>query len=584
VEKNEKVTERSYLIQINSKENNWLSNIEINHRPDQEFSLLEAHIINSTGKVVRKLKRKEILTKSNRSNKAFYQDDLIETFDLHWDSYPYRIKYTYRIREPEFLFVTSWQPVVYTNVLTQKASLRIELPLNYKVSIEYNDSFDFTNQSNNSYQVLSWTANNYKLDKPEAFAPSLEAYLARVTVVPHIFEYGGVQGKTNSWQNFGKWQAALNKDLNHIPIAEKEKIDNLLNETTDKRKIIKTLYHYLQDNTKYINVSIDAGGLQSYPASYVSQNKYGDCKALTTYMKALLKYVGIESFYTKIKAGDNAAPINESFPSQQFNHVILTVPIQKDTVWLENTSNNSPFNYLGTFTQNRKALLINDEKSALIQTPKMSLDDVHVKRSYNFLLDINGKGELLIKKHLRGSRFQQYNYYLSELSLSKQTEMALNDLRVTSFNSKNCIIEKENRDASQIDVFIKGTCNNQFREVSNIKVITPLAIAIPDFEESNTRKHDVRINYPINISDSISYQLPFIDQFKIKLPEDFHIKNEYGSYSISYVVASGSIHIKSNFKLFIGNYSKDKYPELAAFINSIKEQQNQSAIILSKKK
>jgi hypothetical protein len=62
--------------------------------------------------------------------------------------------------------------------------------------------------------------------------------------------------------------------------------------------------------------------------------------------------------------------VDPDFPENGFNHVILCVPDQKDSVWLECTSSSNEFNELGTFTENRYALLITDEGGALVPTPK----------------------------------------------------------------------------------------------------------------------------------------------------------------------------------------------------------------------
>lgn len=79
-------------------------------------------------------------------------------------------------------------------------------------------------------------------------------------------------------------------------------------------------------------------------------------KILSNYTIALLKEAGIKGYYTIIRAGRNARPIQPNFPSNQFNHVIVSVPNGKDTLWLECTSQTNPFGYQGTFTEDRWAL------------------------------------------------------------------------------------------------------------------------------------------------------------------------------------------------------------------------------------
>src|SRR5204863_1638703 len=77
-----------------------------------------------------------------------------------------------------------------------------------------------------------------------------------------------------------------------------------------------------------------------------------------------------KSYVAIINAEYDQEPVDPNFPKNEFDHAILCVPGQKDSVWLECTSPTSEFNELGTFTENRYALLITDAGGVLVPTPK----------------------------------------------------------------------------------------------------------------------------------------------------------------------------------------------------------------------
>ncbi|WP_156810175.1 hypothetical protein [Nitritalea halalkaliphila] len=143
----------------------------------------------------------------------------------------------------------------------------------------------------------------------------------------------------------------------------------------------------MQGRTRYVSIQLGIGGLVPFDAKSVEKNGFGDCKALSNYMGALLDEVGIPNFYTLIHAGEQNKPFFSAFPADYFNHAILAVPLEQDTVFLECTSQQTPFGFLGDFTSDRHALLITPEGGKLVKTPTYRAEVNRQKQVGNFQLD-----------------------------------------------------------------------------------------------------------------------------------------------------------------------------------------------------
>ncbi|MBA4321578.1 MAG: hypothetical protein C0408_02050 [Odoribacter sp.] len=580
VKNNELIEEKSYLIQISDKQSDWLSEIEILYDKGTKLEILEASVINSRGEILRKLSKKEIITKSYISDGSFFEDDLIKEFTLRWNEYPYRIKYSYRKTTGRFIHIVYWGPMVFPGVATAKASLKVELPSGYEVKIYSSGNLKQRTDSLKESRVLSWDISGIAPMKKEIFAPPFQEILPIVFIVPKVFKYG-ITGNLRDWTTFGEWQEEMNKDLVSLPVSEQIIVNNLIREIKgEKEEIVKKLFHYMQDNTRYINVSIDIGGLKPYPASYVSTNKYGDCKALTIFMKALLKHAGIDSFYTMIYAGINPVRLLREFPGQQFNHVILCVPVQNDTIWLENTTSYLPCNYLGTFTQNRYGLLVNGEKSTLVKTPALSSGDVLEKSLYHFYLDHKGNGKADLIKEMRGDDFEKYSYINKEALREDQKSTIREDLSLANLELADWKISNDNRDQTSLVMEIELVAAKQFRNIGNSLVVNSIPMKLYDLESPGTRKYPVRINYPVNRFDSIIYDLPFMDRYKVNLPGEIRIETKFGSFKTRYVKDDTKIIVIREFQLFRSDYPLSEYPDFYSFFESIKESLKRSQIIL----
>lgn len=581
IEDGEKLVRKSYTINISSIEDRETGEISIIHSSRSDFKLLNAKITDKNGEVVRSIKKKDLHEVSMRTRETFFQDNKVVKFNLHWNEYPYQITYSYEEKFTDFLTIANWYPVVFEKMATIHSSLELQVPIDYKMNIYSSPDLIFSEDTlPNGTRKLSWKSLLYKLPNKEKFAPPLEESTSRVIVIPDKFKHD-IVGSSTTWADFGQWISRLNSNTENLAQSEIIVVDSLIAKCKTKKDTIRTLYHYLQDNTNYVNVSIGYGGLKSYPATYVSQNKYGDCKALTTYMKAMLKHVGIESYYTIINSGINEARIRESIPAQQFNHVILCVPVNEDTLWLENTSSSLPFDYLSVSNQNRFALLVDSVESRLIKTPTVSLIEVAELRKYNYYLDKNGTGTISAQGKLKGYAFERFSYIEKEWDEKDKKEAITDYFNLKYLELNDWKIKKGNRNNHCITLTVNGKVVKRIKDIGNLKIIKPVFIKIPEFETPENRKQPLRFNYPINESDSINYHLPYLELYNYQLPDSAFIESKYGSFILNSYKIGNEIKIHRQLIILKGDYPLDEYPSFYEFISKIEQIQKKSSIILT---
>ncbi len=374
-----------YEIKINNRAGEKYTKVRIPYSKLVRVSNIEAIIKDSNGRVVKKLTKSDIIDKSSISDFSLYEDDFIKEFTLKHNSYPYYLIYSFQLLENEFMSISNWTPVIGKSVPTDSALLEVSVPVDYPITYKNTNVAAPEIDTIKDKVVYKWKTSYTNVIESEEMSPSLSMFYPSVHVVPTIFKFE-LKGSFDSWKSFGNWQYSLLQGLNDLPDNEKARIAQLIKGVEDDKEKIRILYHYLQDETRYINVTVETGGWKPYPASYVSQNKYGDCKALSNYFRSILDYVNIPSYYSIVNAGDQIREVDTAFPSARFNHIILYIPLKSEDVWLDCTSD-AAFNYLGAFTQNRNAFIISRDESRFIKTPQLKPSDVletrNIEISYN---------------------------------------------------------------------------------------------------------------------------------------------------------------------------------------------------------
>ena len=567
-------------IRINNRSGENYTKIAIPHSKLYKVSGLRAYIKDSNGRVVQTLKKKEIIEKSSISDFSFYEDNFVKEFTLRHNSYPYTIVYSYQVQQNEFLYIDYWIPVIDEKIPTLSASLTVSVPSDYNISFKNKYVENPVIKILGNMVEYHWETNYTDIVKSEAFSPPISNFLPTVKVIPENFSFD-IKGSLNDWTSFGNWQYNLLEGISELPAKEKIKILDLIQDVDDDKEKIKILYHYLQDATRYINVTIETGGLKPYPASYVATNKYGDCKALTNYFKSVLDYIQISSYYTKVYAGSPIKEIDKDFPSQQSNHVILYIPLNDEEVWLDCTSDGA-FNHLGTFTQNRDAFIIDNNKSIFIKTPTLQPNDVLETRWADIKYDIK-HAEVSFKNTYKGDAYEQIFHLANNYNESEKSRIVRNYIVAEGFQLNSYHFSELHRDSVKIELNYLATSQSLYKHFGNDILMGNIAFSLPGIEKPSVRKLPVQIDYPVYNIDTLIYEIPVGYELHSS-KDDYSIDNKYGKYNFDIYESDGKVVIIKSLLINSGDYPLAEYPDFYDFYNKVVEIESKTHLSLTKHK
>lgn len=560
-----KTEEIRYEIKINNREGERFTKVSIPYSNLYKVGKITAFIKDSRGEIIKNLKKSDVVDKSTMNWFSFYEDNFVKEFTLKHNEYPYTLVYTFQYEAKEFLEICDWSPVIDNTIPTIQAELNITTPIGYKIRYKS----EFINQPNidTIEDVVNhkWNGQYINLIKPETMCPPLQKLIPGVRVVPENFSYE-TPGSLQSWESYGNWQYNLMEGLNVLPDHEKLKILELTEKAQSHEEKILLLFHYLQDETRYINISLGTGGYKPHAAEYVAQNKYGDCKALTNYFKTMLDFIGIPSYYTKIYANSDIPEFATDFPSPQFNHIILNIPRKGGDLWLDCT-NEAAFGYLGTSCQNREALVIKKDSSYLAKTPALMPKDVLMSQKISAKMAEN-EAIVNFEGVFRGEWYELLLGLESNYNESEKALIVRNNFVPAGFQLNKYSIKRFERDSAKMGFSMETRTPNLYKSYGNELIIYNFTHNLPQFENPKKRRSAVQIDYPINYTDSIVFQVPSGYRVSGTSFSD-SIVSEFGQYHLKVITDTDSISLVKNILILpnsipIGSYKTfyDFYKEI----------------------
>lgn len=533
---------------------------------------ISGRIYNGAGISDDKLKNAAIQDMNYTSAGAIYDDLRIKLADFKIKTYPYTVEYNYEIEYDGLIGYPDWQPIEEYRLSVEKSSFYVSYPENLEIRIrEVNMPAGCRTEKNeDGKHIDEWKLDSIAAWREEPMSPELYTQTSRVILAPTNFTYDGSDGKMNSWQELGKWVAGLNSGRDQLTPLRQTEIRNLTGEIKDTTLAVNSLYQYMQKRTRYVGIQLGLGGFQPFPSETIDRLGYGDCKALSNYMKSLLNCVGIPSLYVLAGAGSNQGITMNDFPTiNQNNHAILCVPLRKDTIWLECTSQTAPCGYLGKFVAGRKVMLITPEGGKLVVTPLLKSAQNLQLRKAEVQINPDGAMQASVKTRYSGYQYDNVSALFDESKEDQKKEL-LDDIGIPGLVIDSFSYEvKKKKIPEALESLTMSSV--KYATKTGTRLFIPMNMlnqtkGIPS--KIDNRRMPVVQKYSFYDKDSIVFQLPKGYQVET-IPRSKTLSTEYGEYNSTITVQNDRAIYIREMKLKPGIWAKENYKAVVEFYSNI---------------
>jgi len=444
------------------------------------------------------------------------------------------------ILEYDFVTVTStalapgqfWMQYDFSeNGTVLDEELTVDIPKDRKVTLKTKPGNDPKISEANGRRVYAWKGSH--VDKTDE---ELKKEAKEKKKKPKEPDYPTIQLTTfESWDQLGRWYAGLEKDRRQPDSEIRAKAAALTKgKATDLDKI-QALYDYVATNFRYISLSFGVGRFQPHAATDVLHNEYGDCKDKHTLLASLLAASGYNASSVLINAGRKLDP---DIPSpSQFDHVFTMLPLGKDEIWMDTTTEVAPFGLLSSVLRKKQALIIPqngtphlEETPADPPMPNRQYTEIHGKVSElgkleaHIHYEFRGDTELYLRSLFRRIPGNKWNDFVKQMSLYGGVSGDVSEVKASD--------PAETHEPFTLDYKISAASYLDWSKKKNDLTLPFAQITMADADDDDP--DPVQLGSPIDFTYKLRIEFPA--KYTKKPPLPFAMKRDYGRYQATYKV------------------------------------------------
>jgi Domain of Unknown Function with PDB structure (DUF3857)/Transglutaminase-like superfamily len=544
---------------------------------------VNGYLYDASGKELRHFKKKDMEDRPVYDG-SFVNDERLKIAGFNSNSYPYTVEFDEEDQITELFQIRDWYPQGNLRHSVEKSVYSISAPANYSLRYRMlNSSIKPVITDKGSVKTCTWEIKNLVAYDETPISNILNC-------TPHLMiglsdvEMEGYRGSMDTWTNYAKFYGSLQKGRDILPEETKQKVHALTDGLTDQQSKVAVLYRYLQQNSHYVGIQLGIGGWQTYDAVYVARNKYGDCKALSNFMEALLKEAGIKSNVVVIRGGEEQVDFVTDFTHDPFNHIICCVPLEKDTIWLECVDQYLPPGYLSDFTSNRYGLLIEENGGRLVHTPAYLLPDNIRVRKIIANLDTEGNLNLESKTMYKAACQDDVESMIHHNSKEEQLKILKSSYNLPTYNVLSFEYHEDNskrlpviNESVQISV-------KDYAQITGKRIfINPNILSRSDTKlpEDKNRRLDVELKEEYHYIDSFQISIPAGYEMESR-STDLALKSKYGRYMNRMLVVGDKIMYYRELEQYSGRFPSTEYADVVKFYDDMYNADHAKIVLVKK--
>ncbi|MCK5578998.1 MAG: DUF3857 domain-containing protein [Planctomycetes bacterium] len=420
--------------------------------------------------------------------------------------------------------------------------------------------------------IYTWALEDIKGFRPEPSMPPAGEIIPAL----QVSSYG-------DWKEFGRWYWQMIKRTFDFNDEMRLKLNELVpDKNVSEREKIKAIYDFVISEIRYEAWEYGIHGWKPYNASTVFTRKFGDCKDKALLLNVFLKEFGIKSEPVLIYAvEDRRGKEDLTLPmAEHFNHCISHVTLKDgSTLWLDGTASYFPVGTLPSGDMGATVFVVNESGGELKTIPYAPPEKNSKSEKTRIEIKPAGEATLTVSAVLKGDQASSYRYYFSNQA---KAHLLIERLFGGNFGGAKVsrVTFSDLNDLSQPVTYewvidIPSFAQVREKEFHFRPFLSTLTLS--RLCSRAEREFDLILKKPVATESRNEFILPAGAVVK-SVPADFEIKNDFGSFSVSYQVKKNIVTVVHQFRLNTTRVSKEAYKEFREFAKQVDEHEDKEIV------
>lgn len=545
-------TEEIEMLMLNDKANGIYNNYSIYNSSFEEVKNLEAYTKVPDGSKYKKIKVTDFKTKDATSRSVFYDDFKETTFNFPSLSKGAIAAVSHTELHKEIRLIGPVYFMSHMPILNMEFTINFPQSMDIRYIVKNNNGniINVTESSKGRQKTVTFSAKNINI-KERYFNEAAVSYNE-----PHVIIYvASYQDEKNnqvpvfdSQQNFYKWNYNFLKGINtEHSNSIKELADSLTINKPDAYEKAKSIFQWVQAHIKYVAFEDGLEGFIPRQAKDVYAKRYGDCKDMSSLLTDLLLSAGLQAHFTWIGTRKIAYDYDEVHLPITDNHMISTVKIGDEWIFLDATDPNCIFGFPTQDIQGKQALIaIDNNNYKIIRVPEVTAGKNKYTDSTVLRITDNGlSGHVNVAfSGYFGNDIYNALVYKDPKDVKEYVKYKVSKGN-NKFNLEDYKITYPDKDQKNVNINATFNLPDYGTRIGNEYYLNLNLDKFFNAATIDTAKRKVAVNndYMYQAEHFTTLEIP--DNYKVTyVPKDLSIKNKNYTASIKYISNASKIVVK----------------------------------------